>query len=137
MTFSSNKLKSSHCVRVGRKFPGSSDRGMLEEVGGSPSEEGHELHQSQGQVPHCLRHQRRTPFCHPFRPPAVLSACDSFQTTQEQAAQQKLDCSTSQRAPYLALEGSCSDWFLPRVSLRQPVWFHPFQSWIQKNNGLL
>ena len=82
MTFSSNKLKSSHCIRVGRKFPGSSDRGMLEEVGGSPSEEGHELHQSQGQVPHCLWHQRTTPFCHPFRPPAVLSACDSFQTTR-------------------------------------------------------
>ncbi|XP_045329288.1 uncharacterized protein LOC123595637 isoform X3 [Leopardus geoffroyi] len=57
--------------------------------------------------------------------------------TQEQAAQQKLDCGTSQRAPYLSLEGSCSDWFLPRVSLRQPLWFHPVQSWIQKNNGLL
>ena len=63
-------------------FPGSLDRGMLEEVGGSLVEEGHELHQSQGQVPHCLQQQRRTPFCHPFRPPAVLSACDSFQTTQ-------------------------------------------------------
>ena len=63
-------------------FPSSSDRGMLEEVGGSQSEEGHELQQSQGQVPHCLQYQRRTPFCHPFRPPAVLSVCGSLQDTR-------------------------------------------------------
>ena len=85
MTFSSNKVFTlslggwGPCpVILSRLFRQGDARG-----GGRVTEEGHELHQSQGQVPHCLRHQRRTPFCHPFRPPAVLSACDSFQTTDD------------------------------------------------------